>query len=125
MKLVEKECGCRPWDYPTDFDSSLTHGDENPSRICDYFGNTCFHSIMKTEFGEKECLLEGYPDCNAIKHTFSVEKTPLNADPICQFSNDVKKYQLIVSPKNPYRMPCPLARKIWPLGWSAPHPGKT
>ena len=85
MALVEKECGCRPWDYPTHFNKTLTSLNKD-SRICEYFGNTCFHELMKTEFGEEQCLEKCFADCNKVKHTFSVEKTPLSKESICRYS---------------------------------------
>ena len=85
--LVEKECGCRPWDYP--FDSTTNVNIQNQTRICDYFGNTCFNALMKTAFGEKQCLKECLPDCNSVKYTISVEKTPFSPDKkICHYSKE-------------------------------------
>ena len=84
MAIVEKECGCRPWDYP----SSINISDKSTtSRICDYFGNTCFHALMSTDdIGEKQCAEKCIPDCNEVKHSFSIEKSPLDLKTICHFS---------------------------------------
>ena len=92
MSLIEKECGCRPWDYPKKIETS-TNSLNQESRICDYFGNTCFHALMKTEFGEKQCLKKCHPDCNEVKYTFSVEKTPFNPENICEYSADEERLQ--------------------------------
>ena len=92
MKLMEKMCGCRPWDYPTDLNRSETSEKEDPRRICDYFGNICFHAMMQTDSGEKECLAKGYPDCNSVQHSFSIEKTHFEVESVCQITHKARNY---------------------------------
>ena len=89
MDMVEKECGCRPWDYPSSVNTSDNFAD---TRICDYFGNTCFHSLMSNDdAAEKKCAEKCVPDCNEIKHSFSIEKSPLDINKICYYSKVLDK----------------------------------
>ena len=44
---------------------------------------------MKKGLAEKKCLAKCQPDCNEVKHTISVEKTPLDLEKsICANSDD-------------------------------------
>ena len=89
MAVVEKECGCRPWDYPTSFNISEKFA---KSRICDYFGNTCFQALKSTDdVGEKECAEKCIPDCNEVKHSFSIEKSHLDLNKICLYTQEDAK----------------------------------
>ena len=89
MDVVEKECGCRPWDYPSSINTSDA---SKQSRICDYFGNTCFHALMNEDnVWEKKCAEKCLPDCNEIKYSFSIEKSPLDLNSICHYSNEDAK----------------------------------
>ena len=89
MDVVEIECGCRPWDYPTSINTSNKF---TKSRICDYFGNTCFHALMSTDnVGEKKCAEKCLPDCNEIKHSFSIEKSHLDVNKICHYTKEDAK----------------------------------
>ena len=89
MDVVEEECGCRPWDYPSSINTSDS---STPSRICDYFGNTCFHALMSADdLGEKKCAQKCLPDCNEVKYSFSIEKSPLDLNTICHYSNEDAK----------------------------------
>jgi hypothetical protein len=71
LDIIEWECGCRPWDFPTGINIRGNHSSQG-SRICDYFGNTCFRALMNTDVAEKQCSEKCLPDCNEVKHTVSI-----------------------------------------------------
>ena len=41
MSMIEKECGCRPWDFP-----NRAKTGQKPPRICDFFGSSCFNTFI-------------------------------------------------------------------------------
>ena len=91
MDIIAKECGCRPWDYPSGMKNISEYTSSLEYRICDYFGNTCFHAMMSTDLAEKQCAEKCLPDCNEVKHTFSIEKSPFNPKSICHLSKEYQK----------------------------------
>ena len=81
MDAAEDICGCRPWDYPRPKSSN-----ENTSnkRICDFFGSSCFNKMMKTDKIEVKCRKECDSDCEEIKYSLSVDRSPIESqDYVC------------------------------------------
>ena len=69
MEEAEKLCGCRPWDYPTTVNQSKVRA----SRICDFYGNSCFNSVLENGLAQI-CQTMCVAGCNELKYTISMEK---------------------------------------------------
>ena len=75
MNFAETICGCRPWDYPR-----LRPLNSKPSRICDFFGSSCFNKMMKIDTTEEDCRISCDSDCEEVKYSLSVDRSPLESD---------------------------------------------
>ena len=72
MTLAEEICGCRPWDYPN-VENNLASQLEMDTRICDFFGNSCFDQILRQDHAPK-CDEKCIPDCNQISYSIDISK---------------------------------------------------
>ena len=86
MKLAEKMCGCRPWDYPDKEQQNVTYQDKHTytlrtyhkeTKLCDYFGKSCFDKILRRE-GSQECENSCLPNCNKISYSIDISEKPLD-----------------------------------------------
>ena len=77
MNMAEDTCGCRPWDYPRPIKLKMKSSNH---RICDFFGSSCFNKMMKTDKTEEKCRKECESDCEEIKYSLSVDRSPLESD---------------------------------------------
>ena len=94
MEQAQAICGCLPWDFPRKKDTSKSKY-EIP--ICDFFGSSCFHTLMQTEQGERKCVDKCVSDCNEIKYTISIEQKPLDPNKVCRnkkFLGNSKKFEI-------------------------------
>ena len=83
MKFAEQLCGCRPWDYPTASQANETSTDP-PSKICDFFGNTCFNMALEDNVAS-QCNKKCIPGCNEINYGVSIIREPIDpANRICE-----------------------------------------
>ena len=82
MKFAEKACGCRPWDYP-DVQSQNDTQFGMDSKLCDFFGSSCFDNILRQDFAsgcERNCV----PECNKVSYSIDISERPLDPeDRIC------------------------------------------
>lgn len=79
MNVIQTECGCRPWDYPRP-NTTRRNTDSDEVKICDFFANSCFISLMKVNFGEQKCRTKCQSDCNEIRYSIVLDRSPL--DPV-------------------------------------------
>ena len=101
MEVAQKTCGCRPWDYPTPDDHNDT-STKSQFRICDYFGTSCFTTVLQGN-SESKCLEKCVPNCDEINYSISIDKEPIdpgrricsyNRDPINALELEIKKHVL-------------------------------
>lgn len=105
MDEAEKQCACRPWDYPTPnhINDSTTR---EPTKICDFPGNSCFNKILQENI-ESACHEKCVPNCHEISYSISMDKEPIDPENrICSYSGnplnspsntleaEIKKYML-------------------------------
>ena len=86
IKLAEKMCGCRPWDYPDKELLNTTYQDKHTyilrtyhkeTKLCDYFGKSCFDKILRRE-GSQQCERNCLPNCNKISYSIDISEKPLD-----------------------------------------------
>ena len=90
MNEAERICGCRPWDYPRPLKK---HPSESDSRICDFYGSSCFNSIIENGLAQS-CHTTCLSGCNETIYTISMEKEGLDENKICNPQSDFHEYDL-------------------------------
>ena len=78
MKIAERFCGCRPWDYPVSVKVNQATEDEH-TPLCNFKGSSCFNWILRKEV-ESECKRKCIPSCNMIDFQLDISVAPLDPD---------------------------------------------
>ena len=83
MAEAEKLCGCRPWDYPAPASGKINGTNGGNARLCDFFGSSCFHSVIANDITGQVCRNSCVAGCSEVKYTISVERVILDETKIC------------------------------------------